>query len=311
MGTRGATVGWLALAALCAAFPAFASDRAQTDEDRATKPIIVTAPLTEAERRKQLRAFTREIIRPPRKDRPIARFRFPICPKVKGLAPEDARAIEARIRENAQRLGSGANEDPNCTPSVRVAFMAPGAGAAVSWLNEESEQLSHLPTYQRRRVLSEKAPVRAWSKVVLRDQLGQPLRLLENNGRVIGGQDSPILVDQFSASDPIHTSEITGAAILIEREAAEGFTLAQLADYITMRTFLGTQSPDAELSPAAATILTLFRQGDPPTGLTLYDKALVESVYKASRQSTPRRVIATTASTAARAEQRRSDAPGQ
>ncbi|MEL7518704.1 MAG: hypothetical protein AAFN48_07100 [Pseudomonadota bacterium] len=299
------------MAALCAAFPAFASDRAQTDEDRATKPIIVTAPLTEAERRKQLRAFTREIIRPPRKDRPIARFRFPICPKVKGLAPEDARAIEARIRENAQRLGSGANEDPNCTPSVRVAFMAPGAGAAVSWLNEESEQLSHLPTYQRRRVLSEKAPVRAWSKVVLRDQLGQPLRLLENNGRVIGGQDSPILVDQFSASDPIHTSEITGAAILIEREAAEGSTLAQLADYITMRALLDTSPPAPDTPPSAPTILTLFDQGAPPESLTPYDEALLRGVYKAPRNSAARRIIANTAKIAARAEQRRSDAPGQ
>ncbi|MEM7702998.1 MAG: hypothetical protein AAF251_13750 [Pseudomonadota bacterium] len=274
----------------------------------AKSPIIVTAPVSEAERRKQLRRFTRAIVRSPRKGRPIARFRFPICPQVKGIAPEDARAVEARLRENAEAFASGANRDPGCTPNLRVAFMAPAAGAPEAWLTEKSDQLAHLPIYQRRTVLAEQDPVRSWSKVALRDIDGQPLRSLEADGRVIGqGDPIPTLVEPFSSADPIYTTEITGAAILIEREAAENLTLAQLADYITMRTFLGTQSPSEEVTPAAATTLSLFKGGEAPGGLTLYDQALLESVYKASRQSTPRKVIANTASTTARTERRRSD----
>ncbi|MEM7689707.1 MAG: hypothetical protein AAF291_11865 [Pseudomonadota bacterium] len=300
------TVGWWALAALCAAYPALAADPADGDEARAKKPIIVTAPLSEGERRKQLRAFTREIVRPPRRDRPIARFRFPICVQVKGLPPEDARAIEGRIRENAQALASGANDDPDCTPTVRVAFMAPAAGPAQVWLSQDSKQLSHMPIYQRQRVLAEKAPVRAWSKTVLRDQFGQPLRLLDKNGRVIGEQDGFVLIDQFSASDPIHVSETTGAAVLIERDAAEGFTLAQLADYITMRALLDTSPPDPKRPPSAPTILTLFDKGPSPKGLTPYDEALLRGVYDAPRNSAPRRIIANTAANVARFERRAS-----
>ena len=249
-------------------------------------PILVRPPPTEAERQAELREFSRAVIRPPRMRQPVAKFAFPVCVEVRGLAPDDAAVIAERIRENAEELGVGADRKPDCVPTLRVAFMAPATGPATSWLTMDSPQLAHLADYQRERVLGEAGPVRAWNKVAVRDPTGKPFR--------------PQLGDQFrfptfteieplSATDPIVTTEITGAAVLIAREAADGLTLGQLADYATMRALLGTDAPEG-IAPVQ-TILTLFSDPAPPAGLTDFDRALVREIYDASRNAKPRRVF--------------------
>ncbi|KWV93369.1 hypothetical protein [Erythrobacter sp. YT30] len=260
------------------------------------KPQIIVQPQkSEGDRREELREFTRKIVREPRRKRAIASFRFPICPQVIGIAAEDARAIEARIRENAERVGLGADDEAKCTPTIRAAFMAAQAGPPESWLDEGSPQLAHLPLYQRHWVLTEEGPVRAYNRVVLRDAWGQPLLFSKGNARVFGALDQISELRPFSTSDPINVNEITGAAVMIELEAAQGLSLAQLADYITMRTLLATSVPEPGEPVAAATILTLFQSDNPPEALTVYDLALLDELYNASLFSSPRRVIARTA----------------
>lgn len=258
--------------------------------------IIVRPPPTEAERKRELREFTREVIRPPRMGKPVAKFFFPVCVEVRGLAPEDAEVIAERIRENAEALGVGADRAPDCMPTVRVGFMAPAAGPAEAWLNAESPQLAHLVSYQRERVLAESGPVRAWNKVAVRDFFGR---------RMIVGEATWIDPPPQSLTDPIFTTEITGAAVLIALDAADGLTLGQLADYATVRTLLGTGAPEGAVP--APTILTLFSDPAPPAGLTDFDRALVRELYDASRNAKPRRVfndIARAAVAAERSERR-------
>ena len=275
-------------------------------ERKESDPIIVRPPPTKAERHKELRDFTREVIRPPRMTQPVAKFFHPVCVTVLGLAPEDAAVVADRIRENATALGVGADPKPDCTPTIRVAFMAPAAGPATAWLTAESPQLAHLASYQRERVLAESGPVRAWNRVVVRDFNGQPIRLAD--ARVIGGMDlGPVPIDPYSATDPIVTTEITAAAVLIARDAADGLTLGQLADYATMRTLLGTGAPES--GAPAPTILTLFDDPQSPAGLTDFDRALVRELYDASRNAKPRRVFndIARAATAAERSDRRDD----
>jgi len=284
------------LMALSIAAPATAQDA----PPRTTTEIIVRPPPTEAERHRELRDFTRAVIRPPRMNQPVAVFAFPVCVTVRGLAPEDAAVIAERICANAEALGVGADRSPTCVPTVRVAFMAPEAGPPENWLTAESPQLAHLAGYQRERVLGEAGPVRAWNRIVLRDFEGRPLHHSDPRAWLYGGQ--PILpnFEPFSASDPTVTTEITGAAVLIEREAAHGFTLGQLADYATMRALLGTGAVEA--GAPVRTILTLFDDPAPPEELTDYDRALVRELYDASRNAKPRRVYNDIARAAAAAE---------
>lgn len=280
----------IALAGL-AAVPAAAEDATAQDDAPEGTTIIVRPPLTENERKQELREFTKQIVRPPRMRHPVAKFFYPICPQVLGLAADEAEAIAERIRENARAMGVGANTDPACLPTVKVAFMAPAAGPSDRWLTADSAQLAHLTIYERERVLAESGPVRAWNRVVVRDFNGQPIEV-----------GTMIFIEPYSRNDPIVTTEITGAAVLIAREAAEGFTLAQLADYITMRTLIGTGAPSSEGGVPARTILTLFEEPDPPAEMTLFDRALVAELYNASRNSSPRRVYNDIARAAVKSE---------
>ena len=280
----------IALAGLSAA-PAAAQDAAAPDNTPEGTTIIVRPSLTEDERKQELREFTRQIVRPPRMRHPVAKFFYPICPQVLGLAPDEDEAIAERIRENARAFGAGANPDPACLPTVKIAFMAPAAGPPDRWLTADSAQLAHLAIYERERVLAETGPVRAWNRVIVRDFNGEPIEV-----------GTMIQIEPYSRNDPIVTTEITGAAVLIAREAAEGFTLAQLADYITMRTLIGTGSLSSEEGIPARTILTLFDDPDPPAEMTSFDRALVAELYNASRNSSPRRVYNDIARTAVEAE---------
>jgi hypothetical protein len=286
MRRHGLTLaGTSLLAMLASALPAHAGPPVPTGD-----PIIVRPPPTEAERKKELRDFTREVIRPPRMNQPVAKFFYPVCVQVLGLEAEAAGVIAARIRENAEALGVGADPKPDCVPTLRVAFMAPAAGPAAEWLSMESPQLAHLASYQRERVLAESGPVRAWNRVVVRDFNGEPLML--STARAFGDQarnPDIVFLDPYSATDPIITTEITAAAVLIARDAADGLTLGQLADYATMRTLLGTGAPDGDTP--APTILTLFADPQAPAGLTGFDRALVRELYDASRNAKPRRVF--------------------
>jgi hypothetical protein len=293
----------LALWVLAAVLAGGASGNAAPPEAAKAKrvpegePIIVRPPPTEAERKRELREFTREVIRPPRMNQPVAKFAYPVCVAVLGLAPDDAEVVAGRIRDNADALGVGADREPGCVPTVRVAFMGPTAGPAAKWLGMDSPQLSHLASYQRERVLAETGPVRAWNRIAVRDATGQAFR------PQLGDQlrfPTFTEIEPLSRTDPIVTTEITGAAVLIAREAADGLTLGQLADYATMRALLGTGSPEGRVP--APTILTLFDDPAPPEGLTEFDRALVRELYDVSRNAKPRRVYNDIARAAVAAE---------
>ena len=251
--------------------------------------IIVTPPPTESERREELREFTKQIIRPPKLRQPVAKFHYPVCVQVLGLAAPDAEAIAERIRANARAFGIGSDDKPGCIPTIKVAFMAPEAGPPMRWISADSPSIAHLASYQRDRVLAETGPVRAWNRVVVRDADGQAFRLSQN--RVIGIADLfPPTTEPYSTADPIVTTEITGAAVLISRDAAHGLTLVQLADYATMRTLIGTSAPSADSTVPAPTILTLFDDTHPPEEMTSFDRSLLAELYNASRNSSAQRV---------------------
>ncbi|MCX9146305.1 hypothetical protein [Erythrobacter sp. WG] len=264
--------------------------------------IIVTPPPTERERRGKLRDFTKQIIRSPRLRQPVAKFLHPVCVKVLGLAAPDAEAIAQRIRAHARDFGIGSDDNPDCIATVRVAFMAPEAGPPERWLSADSPSIAHLAGYQREQVLSEAGPVRGWNRVAVRDVNGRAFRVR------LGDQlrfPEYAEVEAFNSSDPIVTTEITGAALLISREAAHGFTLAQLADYATVRTLVGTSAPSRDGSVPASTILSLFDDAEPPAEMTSFDRALVAELYNASRNSSARRAYNDIARSAAEAEAER------
>lgn len=282
----------ITVALVLAAGPSAVDERTQSAEPTVPQgsTIIVTPPPTEGERREELREFTKQIVRPPRLRQPVAKFLYPVCVQVLGLDVPDAKAIAERIRANARDLGIGADNNPKCLPTVRVAFMAPAAGPPERWLSYDSPSIAHLSGRQRERVLAETGPVRAWNRIVIRDARGQPFPLFDKLRPVFSTEFAPEMDQPYSGSDPIITAEITGAAVMISRDAAHGFTLAQLAHYATVRTLLETSAPSDEASAPVPTILTLFDEAEPPAEMTSFDRALVAELYNASRNSSARRI---------------------
>lgn len=276
---------------LMAAQPATVTDGTEPQVDR--DQIIVTAPPTESERRTQIRRMAREVVRKPRDGYPIARFFLPVCPKVVGLSPEDTETVELRIRENAEAFGPGERKRKNCKPNLKVVFLAESVGPAETWLNLESESISHLLSYQKQRVIDEEGPVRAWNISELRDFDGRPLTAL-------AGLNNVRLNSRLSHSV---TNEITGAMMLIEFNAAKDKTLQQLADYASMRAFVGTESVTGGDGLPADTILALFGEEPAPDGLTEFDRALIAKLYSLPRNASSSRIFGAVSSRAIDLEQ--------
>ena len=264
-------------------------DAATTSEDQ----IIVTAPPTQAERRSQIRELAREVVREPRAGYPIGRFFLPVCPKVVGLSAIDAQEMEFRIRENARNFGPGERKNADCEPNLKVVFLAPSVGPADTWLDHDSESISHLLSYQKQRVLDEQGPVRAWNISMLRDADG---RKLEANA----GINNVRLNSRLTYSV---TNEITGAMMLIEFDAAKDKTLKQLADYASVRAFVGTESVGSSQPLPVDTILSLFSDAAAPEELTEFDQALITKLYSLPRNASTAKIFGAVAARAVNLEE--------
>ncbi|MEM9312670.1 MAG: hypothetical protein AAGA34_14605 [Pseudomonadota bacterium] len=251
--------------------------------------IIVEAPLTERERRAQLREMVTDIINKPRDGRTVATYFQAVCPRVIGLPEAETRVIEERIRENADTLGVNRRRPgKDCDPNVTVVFVPPSKGPPEAWMTSENDMLQHLLSYQRNTILNEHDPVRAWTFNEVRSADGAPLPN-PNGQRISGAQSFANPVRLLSRLRTNSTVEIKGSAVMIELTSAMNKTLGQLADYASMRTFGNSRSLAPDAAPAADTILTLFRDENPPEGLTTFDRALISKLYATSRNSLARR----------------------
>ncbi|MEL6530708.1 MAG: hypothetical protein AAFQ27_12165 [Pseudomonadota bacterium] len=248
--------------------------------------IIVTAPREETERRIEIRRLAGKVIRKPRQGYPIARFFLPVCPKVYGLSATDAEVVEQRIRHNAREFGPGQRRSKDCDVNLKIVLLANSVGSSDTWLTSDSEQLSHLLSYQKQRVLEEEGPVRAWNVTALRTADGGRLEASAGLNKV------PL---NSRLTYPV-TSEITSAMMLIEFDAVKTKTLQQLADYASMRAFLGTEGVDGSKGAPVDTILTLFHDEVPPEGLTEFDQALMDKLYSLPRNANTARIFGAVAS---------------
>ena len=266
-----------------------APDQSGVETPSAKSEIVVRAPVGSTERRIQLREMVSDLINEPRKGQTVATYFRAICPRVIGLPEAETRLIEERIRENAETLGANRrDETKNCKPNVTVIFVPASKGPPENWMTYENDMLGHLLSYQRLAVLDEHDPVRAWTFNEERGPDGAPLTNAYGQ-RVSGALDFSNSLRSVSRLKVNTTVEISEAAVLIELASAQGKTLQQLADYASMRTFGNTRSLAPDAVPAAETILTLFRDDDPPEGLTTFDRALISKLYSTSRRSLARR----------------------
>ncbi|MEM7666214.1 MAG: hypothetical protein AAF250_10205 [Pseudomonadota bacterium] len=284
--------------------PAPQQVRSQETTEEGPDTIIVEAPPTKLERRRELRKMATKMIRRPRRQLPLGTFFMPICPEVSGVPADFARAMEDRMRRNAKDLGVRVRSSPDCRPNITVLFVPPEAGPPEKWLDYNSDMLRHLLSFQRMWVIDEKGPVRAWNVTALRDSDGAPQKrragVPTNTSTEVNIANQVRFVSRLAHNV---TMEILGSFILIELGAANGKSVNQLADYATMRTFADTSSVPPGDAVAAQTIITLFQDEDAPEELTEFDRALISKLYSAPRNSLARRVYSNVAGRAVNLEE--------
>jgi len=206
---------------------------------------------------------------------PLARFEAPVCPGVIGLQQAAAEQMVSRIRTNAEELGLRLADPESCDPNVVVSFLADGGDYLRRLADERPHVFANLSNTERRDLLSETGPARAWLSTQIRTR----------DGMRVGERENLVELPQaamWSAHSRIYRPvrrDILSAMVLFDRDAIRGLTVDQLADYAIMRSLARTYPEQA--GRERRSILTLFDEGgSAPAALTAFDRAYLAGLYR-------------------------------
>ena len=208
----------------------------------------------------------------------IGRFHDAVCPAAMGLLPVQNAALAARMR--AVAAAANIRVAPAvCTPNAFV-IVAPDKSAAVRELYRRyPSYFAGLTSRQIASLASAPGPATAWQISTLLSAEGEILKKA-------GGSDHYILENSNTPSrvKAATIPAFVASMVVIDRRAASGLTVTQLADYAAMRIF-------ADIAPAKAagvrapSILTILDQASDqlvPVTLTYWDLAFLKSLYATS-----------------------------
>ncbi len=207
-------------------------------------------------------------------DQPLARFEERLCPGVIGMQADYAAAVVARIRENAERLGLRTAPADDCKANMIVAFLGDGQDYLQRLSRERGWMFESMDESEKRALLAQTGPTRAWITTETRTR----------DGLWIGRRENLVALPQaamWSAHSKIYTptrEDITAAMVLIDRDAIEGRSLTQLADYATLH---GLADHVPATADGVASIQQLFDTESAPEGLTAFDMTYLERLYSA------------------------------
>ncbi len=207
-------------------------------------------------------------------EEPLARFEDPLCPGVMGLQFDHALAVIDRIRANATELGLRTADETECTPNLVVAFLDDGQEYLRRLNDERAWLFESLDRREKRALLNQEGPVRAWITTETRTRDGQYV------GRRINLVDIP-QANMWSASSKIYVptrQDIKSAMVLIDRDATDGLTANQLADYASLYG-LSEFVPAADADTPSIQRLFDANVEAAPEALTEFDMAYLERLY--------------------------------
>lgn len=194
----------------------------------------------------------------------LARFLEPVCPQVLGVPGSKAEAIEDRLRRDAEaarvRLGAAA-----CQPNLVVVIAADADGFIATMRKRHGSFFDDLQDVDLRDAFR-KGPVHAWRLIEERDEDGAPKTALSDS------HSSSVF------SQPTQAATVN-AVVVLDKKIVLDKTIAQIADYVAMRTLAGAHPP--ENGNAVDTILALFDSevAERPRELTAMDAKLLAGLY--------------------------------
>jgi len=241
-----------------------------------------------------IRAFVNEVAEPNRR-RGLARWGDRICVGVANLRAAPAQAIVDRVSTVAGDIGLTPGE-PGCEPNV-IIIASDQPAALARDLTRERRHAFRMggPGMDRGRAALEEfvasdAPVRWWQvSAPVDSETGAIAVRIPGDCRGdcdAAGTDpaayAPVIAT-FAASrlSTQIVDELLRTVVILDANQISGFGVDQLADYVAMIT-LAQIDPEADTS-GYASILNLFDDPGPPTGLTDWDRAYLQGLYDAER----------------------------
>lgn len=206
---------------------------------------------------------------------PLPRVEDRLCPGIIGLETQSAVTMVDRIRGNAEMFGLELADRQSCEANLVVAFVEDGQAYLADLADRRGYLFRDMDRPDREELLGETGPVRVWNQVAVRSRDGFRAGSRQNLTQL------PQTL-QWSAHSRIyvsHRQDITYSLVLFDRDATRGLTLAQLADYASLRA-LATEFP-ARAGTSEPSILTLFDNAQAaPESLTEFDSAWLAELYR-------------------------------
>jgi hypothetical protein len=216
---------------------------------------------------------------------PAARWVSPVCLKVAGLAPEQVKRVEERMKAIAAsaevRIGR-----PGCETNVLV-FFTQDAGAFVREVARRSpNRLAEVPRDAREALVGGDAPVRWWYSTQVQSShgMGETEQTFNTSGDAVMGvgvrtQMSGGAISHYDSS--VVSTQVRralhGATVVVDADKVGGRSLEAIASFAAMVAFAEIRRADV---PVQSSILSLFDAPAPPIDLTAQDLAFLRALYR-------------------------------
>lgn len=207
---------------------------------------------------------------------PMPRVEAPLCPGIVGLEVAFAEMMVDRIRTNAEALGLKVADPATCYPNLIVAVVPDGQAYVRRLSKKEPYLLADLDAFDRRALLNDSGPVHVISRTVTLSRDGHPVQRRQNLN------DVP-QTGAWMAHSKIYSAvqrEVTHTLVVFDAEAVKGMTVAQMADFATMRALIYDAPKNAP--KVNGSVLSLFNAPADarPAGMSDGDRALLATFYK-------------------------------
>jgi hypothetical protein len=271
------------------AVPAVAAPLAEHSAVQPELPkVTIEAAKEQALRREVQRFVAAVVVRP--WDESLMRWDVPVCPLVAGLHKRFGEFILWRISKAATDAGAPL-AGRACHPNLFViATDAPDLLLKKWWARNPGMYDRRHGTEPIRRFIDSSLPVRVWYNSALGCGTGAPVNpgastLTIASTVVLGGGSSSFGPGAPTCTDGIDTHlnyadtrSISSAIVVIDSRQMKTASIQQLADYIAL---IGLADLRADADPGTTpSILRVFvGRRPPPRGLTLWDRALLYSLY--------------------------------
>ena len=222
----------------------------------------------------------------------LYRWTRPICPLVAGLPKTQGEFVLARISKTATDAHAPlAGRD--CRPNLFVVGVDGDPSPFLKTWWAHARQLYSFRTQRIEAVqhfIDSTRPIRVWYNTYVGcndDAAATSTLAYVIMAGVYHAQQSPMGCGSTLGSRIVSMStgsDISSAMIVVDGRQMKNVNLGQMADYIAL-VGLADVRVDADSTPVPS-ILELFGHGEPPQGLTRWDRALLYSLYNTSHRST-------------------------